>query len=102
MGWTETEPGRWRCPRCTLVVRCAQAPRNVYHNCPGAENAAGIPCPHRGDQVREAACQLCGGGTKFVPIYACALYGECALARTKSGRTGEVRQCLDCRDRPTP
>ncbi len=58
-----------------------------------------LPCFHRGEVLREVPCQLCGGRDRLIPIFACDLYGECALARTKSGTHGEYRQCLTCADR---
>lgn len=95
LGWTEL-PSGWRCDACGIVLRIRRENFPVRHRC----TAPYLSCPHRGDALREVACQLCGGSERMVTIYACALYGECALTRTKSGSVGEVRQCLTCTDLP--
>ncbi len=98
----------YTCRNCGRVVVGACG-RTVIGECredaarDGAPSASpSLPCVHRGSAVRTIKCELCGGNKRIVPVYSCALHGECALSRTKSGSRGEVRQCLSCKDRTEP
>jgi len=57
-----------------------------------------FPCRHRGAQIDEVVCQLCGRRGEPVAIYACALqHGECSLRRFKVGE--QIHSCITCEDR---
>lgn len=99
MTWVKLKGDWHECDRCGARAKIAPHMRDkpVYHQCVSGS----LDCPHRSPEpTGEVACELCGGQTRMVPIYACVLHGECALSRTKSGTKGEYRQCLTCEDRP--
>lgn len=56
-----------------------------------------LPCIHRGLPIRTEPCGLCGDREVAIKVFFCAHFQEeCALSRTKSGRRGELRQCVEC------
>lgn len=57
-----------------------------------------VACAHRGEKVREVPCLLCGERDQIVPVFACAVHGECTLRH--SGRPRQkLANCLGCRER---
>lgn len=63
--------------------------------------AAELPCVHRGELLRTAECELCGGRRQGVEVFQCQVHTECTLRRIRSGSQGPA-SCLTCRDRLTP
>lgn len=54
-----------------------------------------LPCNHRGAEVRQELCLLCGPEKgKQVAIYACDIYGECSLRSYKNGKSPQC--CVAC------
>lgn len=57
------------------------------------------PCRHRGHEPLEhVECELCGGRTEHLPVYACAQLGKCT-ARRYGTRTEVMRTmpaCIRC------
>lgn len=60
-----------------------------------------LPCLHRGLELREVRCQLCGDRGKQVAVFACSLHGECTLRRYKVAKQPE-RCCNVCPDYRQP
>lgn len=77
-------------PRPVQRPRLPQKPREQVL-------AEAFPCIHRGEQVRTVECKLCGGHVDPVPVYRCAILGECVLRRTKSGK--DLTDCGRCEQR---
>lgn len=107
-----TSPATHRCAVCGHTRQSSYPSHMLHRRCPmrqverkadvvrPAETASlsdVLPCVHRGNEVRTVTCKLCGGGEKEVSVFACALFEECTLRRTKSGQ--DFKTCLGCSDR---
>ena len=57
-------------------------------------------CPPRGDQLRTMTSDICGTRGHAVPVYACAMHGECTHRQACKGQDASVRICLGCTDGP--
>lgn len=56
-------------------------------------------CSHRGEQLRTAKCRTCGNRNEQVPIYRCAVYGECSIHMRdikKADSIERVGVCAGC------
>lgn len=66
------------------------------------------PCVHRGGRIRDAICQTCGSKWRPIPVYHCAVHGECvvtsreAVERRADGSLGYIRSCHGCEDALPP
>lgn len=91
---TPLADGRYRfvCPRANCQATFVGPLPRYYHLCGDKDTALGGPCAHRGDVLRTEVCQSCGGRAR-IKVYACALYGECALAAVPG-----VANCGSCPD----
>lgn len=60
-------------------------------------------CIHRGRQTRAPECELCGGRVGEIPVYACALFGECSEhahgIRADGPASPKIPVCLACDER---
>ena len=62
---------------------------------PATAVVPGSDCPHRSaEPVREIPNTGCGCNGKTLPVFACALHGECTPRRVNSGL--DVLACWDC------
>lgn len=96
---TET-PGIYYCPVCRKRTRQA-SPRVPRRVCTGETSLLDVlPCPHRGAELRQEQCELCGAQERLIPIHVCALFGECALTRIRAAH--DYPTCLCCDQRPSP
>lgn len=69
----------------------AAAPDSV----PGQQIQPGSDCPHRGQQTtREIPNTGCGCNGATLPVFACALHGECTPRKINAGQ--DVQACWDC------
>jgi hypothetical protein len=59
----------------------------------GAELGRTRPCIHRGEARREKQCPTCRGQVRL-KVFACALHGECTVARAAGG----LACCASCLD----
>lgn len=71
---------------------------------PSSSIQADFTCIHRTAQVRTEECALCGGRVGDVPVYGCALHGECTVSahgirRGGQSTTPKVEVCIACEDR---
>jgi hypothetical protein len=57
-------------------------------------------CPHRGDQVRTMTSDLCGSRGQNLPVFSCAIHGECTHSQVCRGQDPAVRICVGCDDGP--
>ena len=57
-------------------------------------------CTHRGDQLRTMTSDLCGTRGHDLPVYSCAVYGECTHRQVCKGQDEAVRICVGCSDGP--
>lgn len=57
-------------------------------------------CQHRGDQIRTMTSDLCGQRGHNIPVYSCALHGECTHGQACKGQDKSVRICITCEDGP--
>lgn len=83
--------------------RMPDAPPPLRSTCRAAPPDALPPdptaCLHRGPIVREIACGSCGGELRL-PIYGCALHGECSLRDyTRYADFAGIAVCQSCPDR---
>lgn len=108
------------CPCCgrSLHYLPREVRSHVRHNCISAEerraritrialpspigsisphSIGSLSCIHRGPRTREVVCPTCGGNKTRLKVFACALHGECALARING-----VRFCGACQDVKLP
>jgi len=69
---------------------------------PGQVVAPIKSCPHRGDQVRTMTSDLCGTRGHNLPVYSCAVYGECTHRQVCKGQDPAVKICVGCSDGPWP
>ena len=57
-------------------------------------------CRHRLPQVREMTSDLCGMKGQSIPVYGCAIHGECTHGVACRFQDPNVRVCLVCEDGP--
>jgi len=57
-------------------------------------------CPHRGEQVRTMTSDLCGTRGHNLPVYSCAVHGECTHRQVCKGQDAAVKICVGCSDGP--
>lgn len=57
-------------------------------------------CQHRGEQIRTMTSDLCGQRGHNIPVYSCALHGECTHGQACKGQDKSVRICITCEDGP--
>lgn len=80
------------------VFRCVHCPRvivtpNVRIFAPCKSESPRVACVHRGEATGLRKCPSCKGSVK-VKIFACAIHGECTLAKPLEG----VACCGGCKD----
>lgn len=77
-----------------IRVTCPKAPAPT-------ETAPADRCLHRGPVVREIGCPDCRGREIKLPVYACALHGECTSRdwSHKSEEFAPLNACERCADR---
>jgi len=59
-------------------------------------------CPHRGEQLRTMTSDLCGTRGHNLPVYSCAVHGECTHRQVCKGQDAAVKICIGCPDGPWP
>lgn len=96
-------PGRLCCEACDKCVDSDDPPERTRVTCysPVELQARTFDCLHRGPKLRDQDCKLCGGKTKQVPVYSCAIHGECSLDLWESAgrmRRAGVAYCKLCSD----
>lgn len=92
----------YRCVRCGRTVRNARLPLIARCNAPGAATSLpdALACLHRGKVSREIACAGCGGGEMRLPVYACAVHGECSRGDySRTPAFAGVKPCTGCGER---
>jgi hypothetical protein len=57
-------------------------------------------CPHRGEQLRTMTSDLCGTRGHNLPVYSCAVHGECTHRQVCKGQDAAVKICVGCSDGP--
>lgn len=62
-----------------------------------ADASARALCAHRGAETRKVECPTCGGGVSL-KVFACALHGECTIAKQVDG----LACCATCPDYEPP
>jgi hypothetical protein len=109
--YTQTETGKFRCLRChhTRHATGLTADR-IRRACPRATPAAPRQtiqrapkhtegtCLHRGQVLREIGCHNCRGAEIKLPVYDCAIHGECSLRnyRQQAADFATVQVCAGC------
>jgi len=84
------------CLACPYAVAIADADLVPICSPPLVESQY---CRHRGPVIRTLPCELCGATVakgQQVPVYHCALHGECATIRFR--QLGQPRICGTCED----
>jgi hypothetical protein len=57
-------------------------------------------CGHRGEQIRTMTSDICGSRGQDLPVYSCAVHGECTHRQVCKGQDASVKICLGCPDGP--
>ncbi|HEY5313826.1 MAG TPA: hypothetical protein VIK18_14960, partial [Pirellulales bacterium] len=101
--WVNESSGVARCRHCG-AERAVKSLRSV-RNCtaagaPQKPAAQSLDCLHRGEIVRAVDCQSCQGKIEL-PIYSCALHGECSKEnhRDRNPDLATIQVCRGCPDR---
>jgi hypothetical protein len=90
----EARRGPWTAEQCRLCWLYLNDPtyRALWDG--GGPDAGRIrPCVHRGEVRREQQCPTCRGSVRL-KVFACALHGECTIARALGG----LACCATCPD----
>lgn len=103
-------PGLLRCKICGATVSSSRPRAQVHRRCSphlAPDDSSGASarrrfrtpaedarCAHRGELLRIARCNVCGGNGQPFDVFACAVKGECSL---KVRRT-DMPHCVACRD----
>lgn len=100
-------PGVLCCEACGKCVESDDPPERTHVTCKSPEilQVRKFNCLHRGQTLRSQECKLCGGRTKQVPIYKCALHGQCSLDLWESPgkmRKSGIEYCKGCDDIADP
>ena len=82
-----------RCERCGKECRAASPTDIKSSRCRKGVRKPYSPCQHRGDSTRQQECDTCAGKTR-IKIFACAIHGECTLAKKLDG----IACCAGCKD----
>ncbi len=92
-----------RCTACPFTRLTRLTIQKIHHQCPASRpislaRSEGCHCLHRGPELRREPCSTCKG-TVQVKVFACAVLGECTLAKPLSG----IATCETCEhyQRPT-
>lgn len=93
----EATPKRYRCA-CGNVIASDKPPEAFRANCRQPREKP-LPCVHLGEVVRLQACESCCGSVR-IKIHACAVHGECTLAKAK-GSTLPACRCESYQSRET-
>lgn len=81
--------GRATCASPKLVVGSKGFDPSLCLKCPFVDHAPTIgQCRHLGAEVRRSLCQTCSGRIEL-KVFACAVHGECTVAK----RTDDVKGC---------
>lgn len=94
---------RWECsqPHCPNYIKAGPDadPQRMYAACKSPD---GIPslvdCVHRGDQIGDVECRLCGERGKEIEVFSCDKHESCTLKKYKSGKSKHA-VCFLCPDR---
>lgn len=94
---------KWKCEICGLgPIEVREENLPVRHKCRGAGDPdAWLACVHRGEVLGERECETCGQRGRPVPLYACALHGQCVLRvySTVPSKMAGDQVCSRCPDR---
>lgn len=84
----DATPKRYRCA-CGNVIASDKPPETFRASCRKPKAKPG-PCVHLGAETRRVGCPTCQG-TVQLKVFACAVHGECTLAKAK--RLPDLKAC---------
>jgi hypothetical protein len=95
---------------CGLHLECTEQDHGIAARLLDGPPPDPASCDHRGNEVRQADGTCCSDGA--IPVFACSVFGECAIQHPApglphvcirclrhSGRERPVRVCAICPDR---
>lgn len=82
------------CPQRTVDGAMVSPPGRQAEQ---AKPFAFLPCTHRGEELRQEKCNLCGSLDRFVPVHACKIHGECSVSRYNAKQAMPI--CTRCNER---